>query len=281
MLAEAAQDGQTVEAAISYFLDAPEKPTFHAQDHRRDNWRPDMRRVTFHNARGWANPPSLDREGFTLVPHRTAVRDFGNRDEARSVYGREVEDLIRELTGAKRVVGYGGGHMRFSPRSDRYKTGANSQPAHFPHVDCTNNTAWGLVESPLFGVIKEELKPGERLVGYNIWRVVSEPPQDMPLAVCDVRTVAREDLVEADGVYDMTEPPWMRSEAYLVKHSPAHRWIYFKDMQPGEALVFRGYGNEAQWLSGAPHVAFQDPSCPADAGARVSVESHAYAVFDA
>ncbi|MEI9851354.1 MAG: hypothetical protein WDN24_11530 [Sphingomonas sp.] len=30
-----------VEAGISYFGDAPVKPTFHAQDHARDNWRPD------------------------------------------------------------------------------------------------------------------------------------------------------------------------------------------------------------------------------------------------
>ncbi len=98
--------------------------------------------------------------------------------------------------------------------------------------------------------------------------------------MCDARTVAPGDLVEADGVYDVGDPPWKTSEAYLVRHNPAHRWIYFKDMRPDEALIFRAYGNEPVWIAGAPHVAFEDPSCPAEAGGRISVEARAYAVFD-
>jgi hypothetical protein len=95
-----------------------------------------------------------------------------------------------------------------------------------------------------------------------------------------VRTVERGDLIEADGVYDYGEEPWMRAEAYLVRHNPAHRWIYFSDMRPDEALIFRAYGNEPSWIAGAPHSAFADPTCPAEAGARISVEARAYAVFD-
>ncbi len=274
--------GRTVNATISYFGEAPpEKPTFHAQDHRRDNWRPDLRSVTFHDARGLADQPTLGREGIQLVQHRTSIRDFADRDEVRRTYGGELAELIRQVTGAKRVFGFPVGHMRFSPRSDRYMTGSNSQPAHFVHVDCTPKTAHGIVPSPFFGVEAEDLKPGEILVGYNVWRVISPPPQDMPLAVCDVRTVARDDLVEADGVYDQGPEPWMRAEAYLVKHNPAHRWLYFSDIRPDEALLFRTYGNEPEWIAGAPHVAFQDPTCPPEAGPRISVESRAYAVFDA
>ena len=281
MAADGAQVRRTVEGQIGYFGDAPAKPTFHAQDHGRDNWRPDPHPVVFHDARSWATAPSLEREGFALVPHRTAIKDFADREAVRANYGQELADLIREVTGARKVVGFPFGHMRFSRRSARYKTGSNSQPAHFPHVDCTPRTAHGLVESRVFGIAKETLKPGERLVGYNVWRVISEPPQDTPLAVCDVRTVARDDLIEADGVYDMGERPWMTSEAYLVRHNPAHRWAFFRDMRPDEALVFRAYGNEPEWIAGAPHCAFDDPTCPADAGARVSVEARAYAIFDA
>lgn len=281
MTVEQGQDGRTVEASISYFGSASEKPTFHAQDHRRDNWAADKQTVTFHDARTWATAPTLEREGVCITPFPTAVTDFEDREEVRRLYGGEIEALIKNLTGARKVFGFPVGHMRFSPRSERYKTGANTQPAHFPHVDCSPNTAHGLVANSYFGIPKEELKPGERLVGFNVWRVVSPPPQDMPLAVCDVRTVQREDLVLADGVYDYGEGPWMRAEAYLVRHNPAHRWIYFSDMQPDEALVFRGYGNEAEWVAGAPHCAFQDPSCPPEAGARISVESRAYAIFDA
>jgi hypothetical protein len=275
-----ASAGRSVAATISYFGGAPAKPTFHANDHGRDNWRRDVREVVFHDARGWSDPPRLDREGVELVAHRTAVQDFSDREAVRRLYGQELAELVRGVTGAKRVFGFGVGHLRYSPGTDRYMTGSNSQPAYFPHVDVTPKTAPGLTASPFFGLEAETLAPGERLVGYNVWRVVSEPPQDMPLAVCDVRTVARGDLVEADGVYDDGEPPWMTAEAYLVRHNPAHRWIYFSDMRPDEALIFRAYGNEPVWLAGAPHSAFKDPTCAAGAG-RISVESRAYAVFDA
>ncbi|MFZ1991226.1 MAG: CmcJ/NvfI family oxidoreductase, partial [Alphaproteobacteria bacterium] len=145
--------------------------------------------------------------------------------------------------------------------------------------DCTEHTSAGLVERPIFGAKKEVLKPGQRLVGYNIWRVVSEPPHDQPLAVCNGQTVARSDLVYADGVYDYGAKPWMTSEAFLVKHNPRHRWIYFSDMRPDEALIFRTFAS-SDGAIGIPHVAFEDPTCPASATGRISVEAHVYAIFD-
>lgn len=268
----------TVEGSVRYFGSAPGKPTFHAKDHSRDNWQPDVRPVTFHDARGWPAPPSLWREGVTLAEHRTAVRDFTDRGEIRDVYARELAELIRAVTGAGRAVGFPFANVRKSPRAADYAAGDNSQPASFPHVDVTPKTSHGLVDT-FFGP-KDPLEPGQVLVGYNVWRVLSDPPQDMPLAVCDARTVLKADLVEADGVYDAGEPPWPTAEAYLVRHNPAHRWLYFSGMRPGEALIFRAYGNEPTPVPGAPHVAFTDPGCPASAGPRISVEARAYAVFD-
>ena len=87
---QAGADGRTVQAQISYFADAPEKPTFHAQDHRRDNWRPDLRNVTFHDARTWTTPPSLRREGIALAQHRTAIKNFEDRGER---YAKKSEDI--------------------------------------------------------------------------------------------------------------------------------------------------------------------------------------------
>jgi hypothetical protein len=99
------------------------------------------------------------------------------------------------------------------------------------------------------------------------------------LALCDGRTVGPEDLVAADGVYDYGDKPWMTSEAFLVRHNPGHRWIYFSDMRPDEALVFRTF-ESSDGAPGIPHVAFKDPNCPANAIGRVSVEAHVYAIFD-
>jgi hypothetical protein len=270
-----------VHASINYLGDMTERPKFHAQDRGRDNLRHDSRVMAISDARRWSEPPSLEREGVVLVPHKSAVRDFYDPEQRMEPYLTEVEALIREISGAPKVhVLRGGGMIRYAARSPFYKTGVNTQTAHFPHIDFTAATAPGLADST-FGSRKVALRPGQRVVGYNIWRVVSDPPQDIPLAVCDARTVEPQDLVPADGVYDDGPPPWMELEAYAVRYNPRHRWLYFRDMRPDEALVFRAYDNLPGFRPGTPHTAFDDPTCPPDAPARVSVEARAFAVFDA
>jgi hypothetical protein len=271
-----------VEATINYVAPMTERPKFHAQDHGRDNLRYDPRRMKIANARSFREAASLEREGIVLASHASAIRDFRDPAEVRRLYPAEIERLIVELTGAKRAVMLGGGGLvRYTERSPHYKTGMNTQPARFPHVDFTPRTSPGLVDN-VFGNRVEKLAPGQRLVGYNVWRVVSPPPQDVPLAVCDARTVARDDLVPADGVYDQGDDPskWWELEAYLVRHNPAHRWIYYRDMRPDEVLIFRGYDNAPAWRAGVPHSAFDDPACPPGAPPRVSIEARVYAVYD-
>jgi hypothetical protein len=104
---------------------------------------------------------------------------------------------------------------------------------------------------------------------------------DTPLAVCDGRTVARADLVEADGVYDYGPEPWTLSEAYIVRFNPRHRWLYWRDMAPDELMIFRAYNWGPDFTPGLPHSAFHDPSVPEDAPPRISIEARAFAVFDA
>jgi hypothetical protein len=278
---EPAPHEHSIVAPLQYFGGAPrpEKPTFHAQEHARDNWRPDTRQVTFHDARNWPAQPTFDREGFELLKWPSQIKDFGDLEEVARLYPSEIERLIKKVSGAKEVVAIATGALRrFSKRSPLYKTGQNTQVAHFPHVDWTLNSAPGIGET-FFGSFPIKAKPGQRIVGYNIWRVLSEPPQDWPLALCDAQTIAGDDLVAADGVYDFGEQPWQRSEAYMLRHNPAHRWIYFSDMRPEEVLVFRAYDNAPGAHAPVPHVAFEDPTCPGTATGRVSAEARAYAIF--
>jgi hypothetical protein len=271
-----------VQAPINYLAPMDERPKFHAQDHRRDNLRYDPQVMAIEDARGWREQPSLEREGIALVSSPTSVKDFRDPDEVRRVYLPEVEATVQRATGAARVVVLGGGGLvRYTDRSPHFRTGMNTQPARFPHVDFTPKTSPGLADN-VFGTLKAELRPGQRLVGFNIWRAISGPPQDIPLAVCDARTVAREDLVPGDGVYDEGEDrsKWWELEAYLLRHNPRHRWIWFRDMRPDEALMFRAYDNLPDWRAGVPHSAFDDPSCPPGGPPRVSVEARAFAIYD-
>ena len=271
----------TVEAPINYLGSMDARPKFHAQEHSRDNLRFDTHVMTITEARGLRDAPTLEREGLALVDSPTKVTDFRDPDEVRRVYLPEVEALVRRATGASQVVMLGGGGLvRYTERSSHFRTGMNTQPARFPHVDFTHHTAPGLVDN-VFGSQKVELKPGQRLVGFNVWRAISGPPQDVPLTVCDARTIDRADLVPGDGVYDEGDPSkWWELEAFLLRHNPRHRWLYFRNMRPDEALVFRAYDNAPEWRAGVPHTAFDDPSCPPGGPARVSVEARAFAIYD-
>ncbi len=263
-----------VEGEVNYLADMDVRPKFHAQDHGRDNLKLDPRTISIRDARV-GRAPSLEREGIVLVPHRTAVADFRDQEAVKQVYPGEIERLILELSGASRVVVMGGAGLRYAERSPSYGTGINSFPARFIHIDYTDASAPQLVANAAGG-----LKPGQRIAGYNIWRVVSDPPQDVPLAVCDARTVAPGDLVRADAYFDVGEEPWWNFEAFLVRHNPAHRWLYYSGMRPDEALVFKSFDSDPSQPIRVPHTAFNDPSAPEDAPARVSVESRAFAFFD-
>jgi hypothetical protein len=94
------------------------------------------------------------------------------------------------------------------------------------------------------------------------------PLRDSPLAVCYVTTVAVDDLVATDLIY-----PKRNGETYSVKFNLAHRWFYFPEMMSYEALLLKCYDSEADGRARfAPHTAFVDPTTPADAPLRESIE---------
>ncbi len=61
-------------------------------------------RMEVRNGRLLADRISLEREGFVLVEHKTNVADFFDPEQLKSVYYPEVEQLIKNTSGASRVV---------------------------------------------------------------------------------------------------------------------------------------------------------------------------------
>src|SRR5690349_1092768 len=61
-------------------------------------------RLPVTNGRRHAEGFSLDIQGFELRPHQTAVRDFYDTAEIERVYYPEVEALLKQVTGAEKVV---------------------------------------------------------------------------------------------------------------------------------------------------------------------------------
>src|SRR5437879_3199107 len=93
-------------AEIVYTVDTGEKlvnETFGPNNiRRRTSGTEERHRVEIRNARN--EKVALEKNGFQLVGHETAVRDFFDPEQLKSVYYPEVERLVKELSGAKRVV---------------------------------------------------------------------------------------------------------------------------------------------------------------------------------
>jgi hypothetical protein len=265
-----------VAGRVNYIGEMTQRPRFYANDHSRDVLNLDARTIQIEDVRRNSQPPSLQREGFCLVGHRSAVRDFRDPAEIMRTHYAEIQELLLEQTGADKVVVTAPGVLRFaesSPESGRFN---NSRPARFIHIDVSDATA------QTFADLGRPDVPGEsvrRTAQFNVWRVLSEPPQDVPLAVCDARTLSPQDLVAADAVFDVTDRPEWSFEALLVRHNTAHRWCYFSNMTRDEALIFTTNDSEPGQPHHVPHTAFNDPTCPAGAQPRASVEMRAIAYW--
>jgi hypothetical protein len=92
--------------------------------------------------------------------------------------------------------------------------------------------------------------------------------RDSPLAVCDATTIRLDDLVPSDLVY-----PHRVGETYSVKYNPAHQWFYVPGMRRDEALLLKCSDTRTDVPARfTPHSAFVDPTTPADAAPRESIE---------
>jgi hypothetical protein len=91
-------------AELNYLAPTAGKPRTYAFDPPADEPKstalPEPHQVPIFNGRSTADSFLLDREGFALVRHPTAVRDFYDEAEVRKVYYPAAEAFIRSTLGA-------------------------------------------------------------------------------------------------------------------------------------------------------------------------------------
>jgi len=119
-----------------------------------------------------------------------------------------------------------------------------------------------------------------RITVYQTWRALSDPPQDVPLAVADGRSVRQADMVTADTVLGEEYAHAQAFEYSMCRYNPEHRWYYFSNLGRDEVIVFKGHDFDLTRPARLFHSAFDDPSVPADAPPRASIEARAFAFFE-
>ncbi len=224
----------------------------------------------------------LDREGFLLVRHASSIADFSRIEEDPDVdqrYVAEMTDLLAEVTGAAKVVLLGGGKKRYGETAtEELSPLLNAKPARYPHADNTDASSAELISMIGLFVDDIDLADYSRHAMYNAWRAVSPPPQDIPLAVCDARTVQPADEVTIRAV-SLERLGEITHDTTGYRHSESHRWHYYPNMTRDEVLVFKAHDTDPHRSRRVPHTAFADPSCPAGVATRASVEVRALALY--
>jgi hypothetical protein len=214
---------------------------------------------------------TLDGQGFTLMRYATATVNLYDEDEVRAVYYPEVERLVKEATGAARVLVFDH-NVRCGPMAKEGLNGAR-EPVRFAHNDYTLKSGPQRVRDLMGDEAEALLK--NRFVFINVWRPIRGPVEEAPLAVCDAKSMRLADFVPTDLKYrDRT------GEVYSVAFNPEHRWFYFPRMQRDEALLLKCYDSStdgrARWTA---HTAFDDPTSPPDPAPRESIEARTIAFF--
>jgi len=261
-----------VDTTLSYLAQIDDRPYYYlCEPPAGAPWRNtqgDRRPVAIHDARALDPVPSLDREGFELVRFQSAVESL----EAAAIpaYYREVEELVKREIGARRVVAFDH-NLRSSARGVRRGDGPN-EPVRFAHNDYTEASGPQRVRDLLPDEADELLR--RRFAVVNVWRPIGWPVEQAPLAVCDARTIGAGDLVPTDLLYRDR-----KGEVYSMRFAPTHRWYYFPRMRPDEAMLLKCYDSARDRARFTAHSAFDDPTSPASARSRESIEVRTLAFF--
>jgi hypothetical protein len=242
---------------------------------RASNWEYKTHTVKVENLRG-RNDATLDKNGFQFFHHPAKHTSFENDEEIERDYYPESIELLKQLTGASRVVLFDHTIRRRRPEVTN-DTPQNRGPVSSVHVDQTTASAVARVWRHLPSEDVEGLLE-RRFQIVNLWRPIHHVALDWPLALCDFNSVDRSrDLVPHTLKY-----PDRDGETYGVQWNESHRWKYVRGMTPEEGVLIKCFDSvqDGSVAVLTPHTAFEDPTTPPDAVKRESIELRALVFYD-
>ena len=272
--------GADVVAPLTFIVPQDAKPVFHSAaltgGVQKLFFETEAVAVPIADMRPLAGEFSVDREGFELHRHATAVADLYDDRAIETRYYKEIEALLNERFDTDRTVVFDA-----TRRSDSETGAANPDglrgPAVRVHVDYTVKSGPQRVADILGeDEAKRLADSGAHIVQVNVWRPISGPVRRSPLAVADASSVAPAQLLATDQVF-----PDRVGEIYQLAHAPGQRWYYAPEMTPDEVLLIKGWDSIDDGRARfTPHGAFSYAETPPDAPPRESIEVRALVVIE-
>jgi hypothetical protein len=209
--------------------------------------------------------PTLGTAGYELLlrPTPLSTAEFYDADAVTTTYYDECCDLLLRFTGAQRVVAFDHNVRAadvdlFADRSQRQPASSGAiepdGPVHFVHNDYTDVSgpqrvrdlsqpggSYTVAGKPLLSAAEAErlLSGGQRFAFVNVWRPINHPVTDVPLAVCDARSMRDDDFSACDLVY-----PDRVGQTHIIQHQPWHRWMFYSAQTKEEVLLLKCWDSE-------------------------------------
>jgi hypothetical protein len=252
-----------IQADIRYVVKG-ERSIFYPADREKSTWPAEEHSMTLTDMRPVQQELSIDRNGFALLNHTTAMKDFFDPAEVERVFYPEIVDLAKKLNGATHAVAFGP-----VPRSDDPAFKQGRLPAFGAHVDYGRRTIEEMTR-PLLGE-RADYWFGKRVVLMNFWRPITTVHRT-PLALCDASTVLASDLNDSEIRGGLDDPNRAPLYGFNLSYNPGHRWYYVPKMRPDEMFAFKLYDSDPSRPQWTGHTAFADPETQPDAPPRMSME---------
>ncbi|KAI1175316.1 hypothetical protein F4777DRAFT_579152 [Nemania sp. FL0916] len=220
--------------------------------------------TVIHDIRGNESQYTLDTTGFQIFKHSSKEKDFLDDEQIKRSYYPEMEELLKNITGASKVFVYdhtirGPSKSCIDPNGSG-KPPSHRRPIHWVHVDTSYIAGPKLVSRELPSEAHTLLKGRYQVI--NVWRPIRTILKD-PLAVADANSVPDSDLVPAklnysdSGGRNREHKPDEKGKVFSVRASTEHKWYYPYKQSPEEVLLIKCFDSKMDGRARrAPHTAF-------------------------
>lgn len=254
-----------------YFYEDPKSVNIHEPGD-------DAKEMTVVNGWDHASTFSVDKEGFAVKEFPSSF-DYTSglwEQEAivREKFYPEVVEFLKKELGAKRVLVFDHTIRTQANAAKKLTQETNTSqrtPVRLVHCDYTAESGPVRVKQLLPEEADDLLS--RRTAFINVWKPINKVEEN-PLAMCDVTSAPPEDFFKLYLRYrDRT------GENYVMRHSSQHKWWYFPEMLPEQAILLKTYDSDKSRAQFVGHSAFTDPTSKKDAPFRESCEIRTICFF--
>ncbi|KAL4969859.1 uncharacterized protein BDV14DRAFT_163767 [Aspergillus stella-maris] len=239
---------------------------------------------TIKDVRGLTGDPPfcLDRNGFAYVPcpppALTKAWEYSDPWRIQKIYLPECEDILKsQVEGADEVMIFDWKIRKQKSAKERRTRNPNLQGfAKQIHIDTVLTR--DPVGTPIMERIRNHIPPAShyllsgRIQLINLWRPISGPIEDHPMAVCDRGTLDTSKLIETDMIRGEYTGTMLYPQSEPISTC---QWYYMSRQDVEDVLLFKGFDTRDDCVKYTPHTSFTPLNSAESASPRVSVEVRA------